>query len=324
MDDETKRVLCMGRVISEYISNEISDDIEKVQSWSTYPGGSAANVAFGLAKLKCPVSFIGCVGEDKAGADLIQALKSGGIDTAGVRVIPKFETGWLWTLRHPNGDRTFHAPQVSFENFADAQLSEFDIDIHSLENVTYFVPQAAHLGPKRCREALWFCHDSIKKLNGSTVFDVNYRGFSWTSRTEAREATWKFAKKSDYIKFSVEEAALLFEETSIIKLGKMFPDARGLLLTKGENGCDFLINGFQGSLPGFAVPTVDTTGAGDAFIAGFVSRLMKFGEEPLKTADGCTSYVRFANAAGAICISKMGAVNSLPTEEEVERLISSL
>lgn len=317
IDLSLPKSICIGRIITEYVSNETSDNIDDVRSWSTFPGGSAANVAFGLAKLGCPSTFIGCVGEDAAGGNLKHSLEEAGIDVSGIRVAGKTETGWLWTLRHPNGDRSFHAPQVSFDHFADAHLSAFDIDGDRFTGASYLLPQSAHLGLEGCREALYFALALAARNKIQTVFDVNYRTFPWKSFSNAKGVTKDFSSRCNYLKLSVEEAEALFNTSSISKLSNLFTGAKGILLTKGGAGCDYVLFDNAGTIPGFKVPVVDSTGAGDAFVAGFVSMLVKHGETSLQTQEGCREFMRFANAAGAICVSKMGAVNSLPTEEEI-------
>jgi fructokinase len=324
MAPTTEKSICLGRIITEYISDHPAESIESVTSWSRFPGGSAANVAFGLAKLACPVSFMGCVGDDESGERLIDSLKNSGIDASAVRRSTVAQTGWLWTLRDKDGQSTYHSPEGSYEFFADTQFSSFDIAHDSFEGCKFFIPQAAYLGPDKSREAIFAAREIATTYKLATVFDVNFRPFAWNDQLEAKRVTRHFCEQSDFLKFSQEEADWLCGARTAQELERQFPKARGILLTLGGNGSDFILDGNRGLAQSFQVTLLDSTGAGDAFLAAFVSRLAIFGLDSLKSIDRCKEFVQFANAAGAICVSKLGAVNSLPDEQEILQFMEAM
>lgn len=315
------RTICLGRAIAEYVADEPSESVDDVESWTVFPGGSAANVAFGLRALNCPATFMGCIGNDANGKLLLSRLSEAGVDVSGVRTIFDCETGWLWTVRKPNGDRVFYPPIASFELLADTRVTPLDLDPGVFSRSKIFIPQSAHLGPTRSREALEHGLSLAKKNGVFTFFDVNFRDFAWNDEKVAKEVSLQFAKQCEFLKASVEEARWLCQAPTIKEFGKLFPNARGIFLTKGSAGCDFFLDGTSGSVPGFHVETVDSTGAGDAFVAGLVSRFAK--QDLSKVIDKALAkeMITFANATGAICVSKMGAVNNPATEEQVTQFI---
>lgn len=316
------RTICIGRIISEYVSEQLGDKIEDIQSWVRCVGGSAANVAFGLAKLNCPVGLIGCVGQDEAGKHLSSLAQAAGIEIEGLRFVSNADTGWLWTLRHPDGQRTFHQPAASFDFFADSLLSKFDLNPKWFDNLSFFVPQSVHLGPETSRECLYFAQELAIKSGTLVVFDINFREFAWPNIATARTVIKDFATKSHILKLEVEESRLIFGTDSIEALASMFPLSKCILLTKGEYGCEYYAFGTFGSLPGYSVTVVDSTGAGDAFLAAFISRLVALELTPLLNQEVFEDSIRFACAAGAVCVSGMGAVESLPTIEEIEKVLT--
>ena len=324
MDDSTRKIdtLCIGRIITEYISDQLADEIENVQSWKSCIGGSAANVALGLAKLNCPVGFIGCVGGDEAGTQLSDTLKVAGVNTVGLRTVGDAQTGWLWTLRHLDGHRTFHQPQVPFEFFADSLLSKFDINPDWFSNLGFLVPQSSHLGPEASREALFYAQELALKTGGVVLFDVNFRKFAWPDLTTAQRVIRDYARKSQILKLDLEESKLIFNVDSVLNLAGLFPDAQGILLTKGAQSCDYIIGGSMGKVPGYPVALVDSTGAGDTFVAAFLSRLVRYGMSSLLDNQFTEESVKFACVAGAVCVSRIGAADSLPTFEDIEAMLA--
>jgi fructokinase len=319
--EKLAKTICIGRIISEYVSEQIEDRIEKVKSWELFIGGTAGAVAHGLAKLKCPVSFIGCIGDDSAGQKLTAFLEADGIDIRGLRKTYDAQTGWSWCVRHPNGDRSFYAPQVSYEHLADSQLSIFDIDSDWFQDVKFVIPQSTHLGPDHGREALFYVRELTRKANALLCFVINQRAYAWPDLATAKERTLEYAKSSDITKINLADSTKLFGATTIKELRKILPNNRGIILTKGQGGCEYILDGYEGYLPSYSVKVEDSTGAGCAFFAAFISMLVKHGVDSMKDKDTCETYMRFANAAGAFSVSRMGAVGSLPTELEIEELM---
>jgi fructokinase len=93
-----------------------------------------------------------------------------------------------------------------------------------------------------------------------------------------------------------------------------------MAITCGSFGCQWLTRELHGEVEGFAVSAVDTTGAGDAFMAGVIAGLLADPETP-EDAARIGAICRFANAAGALATTGRGAIPSLPTRDEVHRLL---
>ena len=94
-----------------------------------------------------------------------------------------------------------------------------------------------------------------------------------------------------------------------------------MAVTRGSRGCLWLDATEEGEEPGFAVDTVDTTGAGDAFTAGLLAGLVAHRDLDALGRDALTRIVRFAGAAGALATTKRGAIPALPDRAAVERLL---
>ena len=77
------RVICLGEILYDCLANQIGQSLERVQSWTNYPGGAPANTACALVKLGTPAAFMGCVAEDSPAKALLQLLADTGVNTEG-------------------------------------------------------------------------------------------------------------------------------------------------------------------------------------------------------------------------------------------------
>ncbi|TRT90139.1 MAG: carbohydrate kinase, partial [Microcystis aeruginosa Ma_AC_P_19900807_S299] len=96
-------VICLGEILYDLIADQSDRSVEQVTSWTTYAGGAPANVACGLRKLGINSAFIGCVGKDQAGEQLIALLDALGVDTTGVQYHPPLPTRQVYVTRDAGG-----------------------------------------------------------------------------------------------------------------------------------------------------------------------------------------------------------------------------
>nr|WP_229641449.1 PfkB family carbohydrate kinase [Waterburya agarophytonicola] len=101
------KVICLGEVLFDCLADQTGKTISNVTSWTPYPGGAPANVACALAKLGTPSAFIGRVGKDRQGEQLVQLLESIGVDISGVQYDEQAPTRKVYVTRSVEGDRTF-------------------------------------------------------------------------------------------------------------------------------------------------------------------------------------------------------------------------
>jgi len=94
-----------------------------------------------------------------------------------------------------------------------------------------------------------------------------------------------------------------------------------VLVTAGEQGCGYCLGENEGRLPGFPVPVVDTTGAGDSFVAGFLHQVNHLGIQNLTKPEIAKRAVSYASAVGALTTTKPGAIAAQPTAAEVEAFL---
>jgi fructokinase len=163
------------------------------------------------------------------------------------------------------------------------------------------------------------------KSNGLIVsYDPNYRPPLWPGVEIAKKYMTAGLIAADILKISQEEMELLTGTNSLADGAAVLYELgiKVVLITQGREGCYYRYPGGQGKVDGYGVRTVDTTGAGDAFLGAFLYNVssMKLTDIISLSVDEFSSLVDFANAAGALATTKTGAIPALPLLEEINRL----
>ena len=181
---------------------------------------------------------------------------------------------------------------------------------------------AVSLAHRKARESVLSLIDEVK--DGLVAFDPNYRASLWESETEAREVILDTIKRADIVKVSEEELDFLTGGTTIEDARRLFANHRLFLISRGEKGCSVLTaSGSNYELPAFRRRAVDTTGAGDAFLAGLLTAIQLDPGCLTEEGERLKDAFQFAQAAAAVTVGRYGAIPSLPTRDEVEGVLQS-
>jgi len=154
---------------------------------------------------------------------------------------------------------------------------------------------------------------TVRGQGGKLIVDVNWRPTFWPKPAQAIARLRPWLQQADLIKIAVDEAIALFQTADLETLATTFPQAQ-ILLTDGDRGCQYHFADHTGQVPAFAVDAVETTGAGDAFLAGFVDQWWRQGWQ-LTTPEQIETAGQFASAMGALTTQRPGAIAALPTVE---------
>ena len=268
----------------------------------TAAGGKGANQAVAAARLGAQVSMIGRVGDDTYGQAQLSNLAADGVDTAFVKVDPNAHTGVALITVDDAGQNSIVVSsganwQMSAADVdaAEAAIAGADMLLLQLETRPQVVARAAELAVR---------HGVPLLLNPAP----------------ARSLSPELLAQVTYLIPNESETALLSGQ-AVTDLGSARNAARKLrqmgvatvVLTLGEQGALLIAEGLEEHVPAFAVDVVDTTAAGDAFVAGFAVAVAS-GRSPREA-------MRFAAATGALATTKLGAQPSLPDLEKVNRLL---
>ncbi|RCJ39211.1 fructokinase [Nostoc minutum NIES-26] len=318
------RVLCLGEILFDCLADQLGLKLEEVKSWTPYPGGAPANVACALVKLGTTAGFIGAVGEDEAGNGLVKLLQEVGVDTTGVQRHPTAPTRQVYVTRDLAGDRTFAGfGQYDTTEFADTRLQAKQLPNLLFQEADFMVLGTLELAYPESEQAINRALELAEKYDLKIVLDVNWRPVFWNDPNIARQKIQAVFKRVDFLKLAKEEAEWLFDTTDPGAITYRLDSVEGVLITDGENGCAYCLGENEGTLPSFSVSVVDTTGAGDSFLAGFIHQLDRYGIQKLRDAEIAKQIVTYASAVGALTTIKPGAIASQPSAAEVEAFLTT-
>lgn len=300
----TKRIWVLGDAVVDLLP-------EGEQHLMVCPGGAPANVAVGIARLGGNSAFIGCVGQDPFGRLLQKTLQQEKVDTGYMRALPEQRTSTVLVGLDDEGERTF---TFMVRPSADLFLTPADLPVFQSGEGLHLCSIALSAEPTR--SAAFTAIDQIHQAGGWVSFDPNLRDDLWLNPQEMRRVVEQALHKADVIKLSLEELFFLTDsddlQDGVTRFSRQYRPAL-LLVTQGKAGVTLWQNGELSHYPAPRVKVVDTTGAGDAFVAGLLASLVR-DPTPLSPIH---LHQAIANAqhCGALATTARGAMTALPYQD---------
>jgi fructokinase len=278
-------------------------------------GGAPANVAVGLVRLGVPSAFMGMVGDDGFGRFLAGTLADAGVDIGPLRMTGRARTALAFVSLKADGEREFlfyRSPS------ADMLMAPEDVDEAAIAAARAFHFGSISLISEPSRSATLHAVAAAHRHGQLVTYDPNLRLALWPSEDAARAGARAGFREADIVKVGTEELHFLTGESDYIAAARSLwhPRLKLMAVTRGREGSHWLTPDADGAVPGFAVAAIDTTGAGDAFMAGFIAGLLAEGHLPSE-ANRLDAVCRLANAAGALTAMGRGAIPSLPSRGDV-------
>lgn len=289
--------------------------------YAAHPGGAPANVAVALAKLNRRTAFIGKVGRDRFGRLVAQTLHSCGVDTTGLVYADGVPTTLVIVDLDDDGERsfTFHRNPG-----ADSTLAPDEVRLDLIQNAQVFHFGSVSLTRDPARTATLRALAHAKGCGRFISFDPNVRPALWDTPQSARHTILSCLQQVDLLKVSQEELDFLTgdadPERGTAQLLREC-DVGIVFVTLGKDGCFYRFHQETGYVPAPSVQAIDTTGAGDAFVAGVLSHLSDPNLRSRLDRDTLASIARFANAVAALSTTKTGGIPAMPARETVEAFL---
>ena len=310
------KALCIGELLIDFVSTTPDVTLAEAPGFVKAPGGAPANVAVGLAKLGIETGFIGKVGADPFGDFLSETLQQNRVDTTYLVAGETSRTTLAFVATRSDGmkDITFYRHPG-----ADIQLSPDEIDADYIKSADLFHYGSVSLSHSPTREATLKSIQIAKDAGAFISYDPNLRLMLWDNANDAKHWIWEVMPSADVVKISEEEWEFITGDTEletgierILGLGVEL-----LIVTLGEQGCYYTNGKVDGYVDGYAVEVVDTLGAGDAFVAAMLSKLIGQTELSALTNNDLDDIMLYANAAGALATQKVGVIPALPTDSDI-------
>ena len=312
-------VVALGELLIDFTDS--GDSPQGNPLMEANPGGAPCNVLAMLSKLGKKTAFIGKVGDDIFGRLLKDAIEEVGIDSRNLVFDKEVRTTLAFVKTYPGGDRDF-----SFYRNpgADMMLEESDVDEALLKDTKLFHYGTLSMTAAGAAEATKSAIQKARDAGAVISFDPNYRAPLWNTEDDAKDAIWWGIKNCDVLKISDNEIEFITGiadidkgiEAIIHEAGEKAPKL--VCASMGPDGSKAFYKGnvvFGG--PHLRDDTIETTGAGDTFMACVLYHVLEYGidgfdEEKLK------KMLDFANTAASIVTTRKGALRVMPTMEEVK------
>ena len=278
------------------------------------PGGAPANVAVGIARLGGTSGFIGRVGDDPFGALMQRTLLTEGVDITYLKQDEWHRTSTVLVDLNDQGERSF-----TFMVRPSADLFLETTDLPCWRHGEWLHLCSIALSAEPSRTSAFTAMTAIRHAGGFVSFDPNIREDLWQDEHLLRLCLRQALQLADVVKLSEEEWRLISGKTQndrdICALAKEYEIAM-LLVTKGAEGVVVCYRGQVHHFAGMSVNCVDSTGAGDAFVAGLLTGLSSTG---LSTDEReMRQIIDLAQRCGALAVTAKGAMTALPCRQELE------
>lgn len=319
-------ILCLGEILYDWLCPEKGATLASATTFVRSPGGAPANVAVGLSRLGVATGFMGRVSTDAWGASLLEFLSSEGVDVGHVVRDSRSGTRMAYILLDEHGERRLAA--FTHGNCADARLTHSDVRPEQFDDVLILYTGSLMQAHPESARAVDRAMVLAQEEGAVVLYDPNYRSVLWPDPSVARGALTHAAERADILKLGAEELEFLMEESDLEVAARMAQERflpALLVVTDGPRGCFYVRDADEGHVRSPEIVQADSTGAGDAFVAGLLAGLVPVlaegeGREAIATmeASALRRILARANALGALVATRTGAMTALPTAEELE------
>ena len=312
--------VCLGEALIDFVADVSGVSLAECPGFRKAAGGAPANVAVGLARLGVDAAFLGKVGDDPFGRFLEETFAGAGVQTRFMRFDPEHRTGLAFVSLQANGERDF----VFYRNpSADMLYHAGEIPEAALDGCRVYHYGSITLIQEPSRAATLTTLQRARERGAVISYDPNLRPPLWPDVETARREILAALPHADVVKVSEEEAEFLYGPGTLETHAARFFEAGIILalITRGGQGSYLATPAASIAVPGFPVTAVDTTGAGDGFMAGLLFGLLERGLLGATDRETLFALGRYANAVGALTCLKKGAIPALPTRTAVEQFL---
>ena len=319
-------IICLGRAAVDFYGQQIGSSLENMGSFAKYLGGSSANIAYGCSKLGLSSAMLTRVGNEHMGRFVRNELESVGVDTSHVITDKERLTGLV--VLGIQDKETF--PLIFYrKDCADMAISEKDFSKEFIASSRALLITGTHFSSDKTYQTSMKAIEYAKESDTQVIVDIDYRPVLW-GLTELGDGESRFVASDDVsqhlqtilphcdVIVGTEEEIHIAggNEDTITALSKIRELSNSIIVLKlGPLGCTVITSDIPNSIDDFnvvkgnPVDILNVLGAGDAFMSGFLRGYLR-GESLEKSAN-------YANASGALVVSRHGCAPAIPGENEL-------
>ncbi|PXZ02221.1 sugar kinase [Gilliamella apicola] len=314
------KICTIGELLVEFLAKKQNQRFDQTGEFiGPFPSGAPAIFADQVAKLGFPVVFFSCIGKDPFGNMCIKRLKQDGVIIDGITTHNKANTGSAFVTYKGSNDRDFI---FNIPNSACGLLSFNHINENLLKDCNHLHVMGSSLYSFRAIDAMRKALDIIKSKGGTISFDPNLRKEMFNIQEMEQsfdyimEYTDIFLPSESEVSYFANSNGESEEQTMFALFNK---GIKHIVVKKGSKGANYYGRDDKNNLltlhvDGFTTTQVDPTGAGDCFGATFISLML--------AGYSIEQALQYANASGALAVSKTGPMEGTSTLAELKQFIA--
>lgn len=307
--------LTLGESLVEIMRPDLGQPLDQFGAFrGPFPSGAPAIFAVAAARLGMDVGFIGKVGEDAFGRLMFSCFEKEKVDASQLQSLTGYSTGAAFVAYNQDGSREF---VFHIRHAAAGQLSVDQIPEKYFEHVKWLHISGSTLALNgNSRAACQRAMELTLAAGGKISLDPNLR-LELMNLEDFRQILKPYLASADLLLPTLGEAQALTAEVDAYHAAQKLALKPGAIaaLKRGPAGCSIYQDGEHFEIPGFPVTEVDPTGAGDCFSAAFIAGLQAGWPLP--------QVGRFANAAGALAVTKLGPMEGAPAFRQVKKFLTA-
>lgn len=324
-------LICMGRIAVDLYGQQIGSRLEDMGSFAKYLGGSSGNVAYGTARQGLKSSMLARVGDEHMGRFLREELNTVGCDTSHLITDKDHLTGLV--ILGIKDEDTF--PLIFYrDNCADMAITRGDFSEEYIASARCLAITGTHLSHPKTRDAVLTALEYARRNGVKTAIDIDYRPVLWgltsigdgeTRFIESEQVTEQLQEVLglfDLIVGTEEEFHIAGGSTDTVTALRKVREMTGaeLVCKRGPLGCSVFTDTIPDTLDegitveGVRVDVLNVLGAGDAFMSGLLRGYLN--------GEGWEKACTYANACGALVVSRHGCAPAMPTKIELDNYLN--
>ena len=307
------RFLVFGRAGMDLYADPPGERIETATRFTSALGGSAANIAAGVARLGGAAALISAVSDDAIGRFVMNELRRYGVGVEHVRAVGGGARNSLAVVETRSED----CQSIIYRNNA----SDFQVNAAQVEAVDWsafgaLIVTGTSFAFEPSRGAAQLAIARAARAGLATILDADYRPYSWASAEESRAIMRAAAHSVDIVIGNDEDFDVMAGARGLSFARELAAETADLVIYKqGARGSISLTGEESFETPVFPVKALKPTGAGDAFLAGLAVALSQ--GRPLREA------LARGSAAAAIVVTRVGCAPATPTADELEAFLAA-